>query len=131
MNTKNLNCLLIDDMIADQKIFCAALEGVDKSVTCAYASDGVEALKKLEDEHYTPDYIFIDMNMPRMNGNECLLEIKKIERLKNIPVFIYSTSADPNSIAQTKENGAAGYIVKPENITDLAETLAHLFKNRK
>jgi len=131
MTTENLNCLLIDDVAADLKIFCAALEGVDKSVTCVYASDGFEALKKLQDEHYTPDYIFIDMNMPRMNGNECLLEIKKIDRLKNVPVFMYSTSANPKNISQTKENGAAGYIVKPDNIIELTETLAHLFKNRK
>jgi len=131
MITDNLNCLLIDDLIADQKIFCAALEGVNKSVHCVYASDGFDALKKLKDEQYTPDYIFIDMNMPRMNGNECLIEIKKIDRLKNVPVFMYSTTANPNSISQTKENGAAGYIVKPENITELTETLIHLFKNRK
>jgi CheY-like chemotaxis protein len=131
MTTENLNCLLIDDVTADLKIFCAALEGVDKTVTCVYASDGFDALKKLKDEHYNPDYIFIDMNMPRMNGNECLLEIKKIDRLKNVPVFMYSTSANPKNISQTKENGAAGYIVKPDNITELTETLAHLFKNRK
>jgi len=123
MASKTLNCFLIDDDPDDQEIFCMALEDMGEDINCRYASDGVEALKVLEDAAYIPDYIFIDMNMPRMNGNECLQQIREIGRLKDVPVYMYSTSADPEAVAATKELGAAGFIVKPTSVSELTKTL--------
>lgn len=123
-----LNCFLIDDDPDDKEIFCMALEDMGEEIRCIYASDGVDALKKLKEEIFMPDYIFIDMNMPRMNGNQCLREIRKIGRLKDVPVYMYSTSADPEAVAETKELGAAGFIVKPTSVTELTKTLNFCLK---
>ncbi len=131
MNVLNLpkKCLLVDDDADDQEIFCIALKEVDTSITCVFANDGVRALEKLcSDSTFVPDNIFIDMNMPRMNGLECLAEIKKIERLKNTPVYIYSTSSDPKIIQASRELGATDFIVKPSTITALTNTLENLLK---
>jgi CheY-like chemotaxis protein len=128
MTAKILNCFLIDDDPDDQEIFCMALGDMGKEINCIYASDGVDALKRLNDPSFTPDYIFIDMNMPRMNGSQCLQEIKKIGRLKDVPVYMYSTSADPEAVAATKQMGAAGFIVKPTSVSELTKTLHFCLK---
>ncbi|MCW3072719.1 MAG: response regulator receiver protein [Bacteroidetes bacterium] len=128
MASRTLNCFLVDDDPDDQEIFCMALEDMGEDIKCIHASDGVDALKKLNENAFTPDYIFIDMNMPRMNGNQCLQEIRKIARLKDVPVYMYSTSADPDAVAATKELGAAGFIVKPTSVSELTKTLKFCLK---
>ncbi len=124
----NITCFLIDDDVDDQDIFILALEEVDPTIRCHVASDGVEALQKLEeDSSFRPDYIFLDLNMPRMNGRQCLAAIKKVHSLRDIPVVIYSTSSDQKDMAETKQLGAADYIVKPNTVSALADILARFF----
>jgi CheY-like chemotaxis protein len=116
---------IIDDDLDDQEIFTFATEKVNTSVVCTFARDGVEALEKIEEDlSFLPQCIFLDVNMPRMNGIECLIELRKIERLNSIPIFMCSTSADPRIIAQTKALGAADFIVKPATIADFSKILA-------
>src|SRR6187401_867256 len=98
---------LIDDDSDDHEIFSYALEKADQSAQCICAHDGIKALEKIKSEHdFVPDYIFIDMNMPMMDGKQCLVELKKIDRLKSIPVFMYSTSAEPSVIEENLQLGA-------------------------
>lgn len=130
-NDTTLNCFLVDDDLDDQEIFCMALCGVDDSIKCIFANDGVHALERLNDCTITPDFIFIDLNMPRMNGLQCLVEIKKLNHLKHIPVYMYSTAADPKAIVEAKQFGAIDFIVKPTNISELSTILATLFINRQ
>lgn len=121
-------CFLIDDDVDDQEIFSMALKYVDLPVTCITADDCGEALKKLaQDTSFIPDYIFLDLNMPKMNGKQCLKEIKKQAHLKHIPVIMYTTSLNQRDIAETKEIGASTYIIKPSNISELASVLKLLF----
>ena len=71
--------LLVDDDIDDHEIFCMALENLENCYKCIFAKDGIEALEILKNEEiFIPDIIFLDLNMPRMNGIDCLYEIKKI-----------------------------------------------------
>ncbi|MEP7164725.1 MAG: response regulator [Ferruginibacter sp.] len=122
---------LVDDDIDDQEIFSTALGRADRSVNCVFSSDGIDALEKIKNElGFIPDLIFIDLNMPRMNGKECLINIKKIERLKDVPVYMYSTSADTASIAANMELGAVDFIVKPSNIHDLTAILKKILQNQ-
>ena len=124
-----MKCFLIDDDIDDQEIFLMALQDFNNSIDCQFASDGVHALETLmANELFLPHCIFIDINMPRMSGVECLENIKKIERLQNIPVCMYSTSADPAVVAKAKALGAADFIVKPSDITELSDLLSKFFK---
>ncbi|MDI3319053.1 response regulator [Pinibacter soli] len=121
--------LLIDDDLDDQEIFELAVREANSSMQCVYASSGFEALELLEnDPSFLPEYIFIDLNMPRMDGRKCLVEIRKMPRLNNVPLIIYSTAEDERSHMETKEMGASKYIVKPSSLSALVDTLAELFK---
>ncbi len=118
---------LIDDDTDDQEIFSLAMEKANQQVQCVFADDGIHALEKLKtDTAFRPDFIFIDMNMPRMNGQQCLTEIKKIDRLRDVPVYMYSTSADPESLEENKRLGASDFIVKPSSITELTDILSQI-----
>ncbi|MBS1741412.1 MAG: response regulator [Bacteroidetes bacterium] len=120
---------LIDDDADDQEIFSDALQRSGREVECVFANDGIHALEKIQaDITFVPDLIFIDLNMPRMNGQECLHQIKKIDRLKSVPIYMYSTTADPSSIHSTKELGAVDFIVKPTTISQLTAILSNILK---
>ena len=123
-----LSCLLIDDDRDDQEIFKLALQDVNEEVFCLTADDGIKGLQMLQPEtNFTPTYIFLDLNMPRMTGRDCLNAIKSDPLLADIPVVIYSTSSDPKDMRDTKELGAAGYVVKQYSIASLKEMLRRYF----
>lgn len=127
---ESINCFLIDDDADDQEIFGQALESIGKTIRCIFANDGVHALEKLNaDETFIPDFIFIDMNMPRMNGIQCLEAIRKIERLEATTLYMYSTAADPKTIAETQRLGAKEFIVKPSNFNELINKLSLIFNH--
>jgi CheY-like chemotaxis protein len=118
---------MVDDDIDDQEIFSIALKELDVAVDCVFAFDGEEAIRKLEkDPPFNPDLIFLDFNMPKMNGKECLAAIKKIDRLSNIPVIVFSTSSDKKMERELTNMGAAAYYIKPSSISELTKKLAEL-----
>ena len=120
---------LIDDDTDDQEIFSHAMMKANSNAHCVFASDGIKALDKLkENTSFVPDFIFIDMNMPRMNGQQCLAEIKKIDRLRDVPVYMYSTSTDPANIEENKRLGATDFIVKPSDVDDLIQILKRIIR---
>lgn len=119
-------CFFIDDDTDDQEIFGMALSEVFPQGSCLFANDGIEALDRLSDPSFFPSCIFIDLNMPRMNGKECLAEIGKIKRLNKVPVFIYSTSWDQALIEECKALGAADFIVKPPGLKALTDRLEQI-----
>ena len=116
--------LIVDDDEDDREFLCEAIDSVDKGIRCVCVSDGSHALKLLlSDDFAPPDFIFLDLNMPRMDGKGCLAEIKKSMRLQHIPVIIYSTSKLPMDIEETRELGAAYFLTKPTKYTDLRNAL--------
>ncbi len=124
----SITCLLIDDDQDDQEIFALAAKKVGTPINCAFADDGSDALRKLQqDDTFTPQYIFLDLNMPGINGRQCLTELKKINRLKHTPIIIYSTSSESRDILETKQLGASGFITKPTLVSALTDQLAQLF----
>jgi CheY-like chemotaxis protein len=123
-----LICLLIDDDLDDQEIFLLALQDIEPSVECVVANDGFQALELLQqDQSFIPDYIFIDLNMPRMNGKQCIRELKKIKRLRQVPLVIYTTSSAQTDVEETGRLGATHFMTKPTSIYTLTKTLAALF----
>src|SRR5687767_6219669 len=120
--------LLIDDDADDLEIFAIALEEI--SLTCNYvtAKNGIEALDLFRaDDNFLPEFIFIDLNMPFMNGKQFLAEIKSSKKLQHIPAIIYTTSSHRNDIDETKALGAAHYLVKPSSIDYLSKILTKIF----
>ena len=122
-------CLLVDDDEDDKEIFCLALEQANPSIICHTASDGKEALKMLSNKSFLPDYIFLDLNMPKMDGKECLKEIRRQSHLSHVPVIIFTTSGAQKDIEDTKRLGANSFITKPPLISILAEKLSEVFDN--
>jgi len=129
MTGKTLTCLLIDDDEDDHDIFKFALSEIDKEIICLTANNCYEGLQKLrEAKAALPDYIFLDLNMPGMNGKECLMQIKNIPALQSIPVIIFSTSSVQADITQAKNLGAFDFISKPPSISGLVNLLRTIIK---
>lgn len=123
---------MIDDDIDDQEIFILALENVNKDFSCRVSNSPIAALAELTAGHAPlPDYIFLDLNMPRMNGKECLKEIKKNNLLRDIPVIIYTTSSSSADREETHKLGASDFITKPHSLNELVEVLCEFFKRQK
>ena len=123
---QNQLLFLVDDDIDDHEIFKSALAKVDDHLALQTATNGYEALEELSNADTLPDYIFVDLNMPRMGGMQFLKEIKQTETLKDIPVIIYTTSSNPGDIAKTKELGAVSFVTKPSRFSELCSFLQSL-----
>ncbi len=125
----NFTCLVVEDDPEDQEIFSLALEGVGFPVNCIFISNAEEALEQLKQKRVSPQYIFLDLNMPRLSGFQCLEEIKKIQGLDHIPVAIYSTSSESIYREEAARHGAAAFITKPVRINDFSAVLRDFFNN--
>lgn len=120
---KYKNILLIDDDNDDQDIFISALGEVSSSVKCTAISDAVLALDKLRSEAIIPDVIFLDLNMPLMNGQQFLAEIKKDSGLNKIPVIVLSTTSHSAVMRDCRNLGALDFITKPDDYNTLIQIL--------
>ncbi|MBF4516977.1 response regulator [Flavobacterium sp. ANB] len=122
---KYKNILQIDDDDDDCVFFLEALKEVS---TAAYTAihNPVQALGQLINKEIRPDLIFLDINMPVMNGMELLAEIKKNEPLKNIPVIIFSTSIPFEIKSKVNDLGILDYYIKPNDFGVLKMLLKNL-----
>lgn len=121
---KNNVIMIVDDDEDDRDFFCEAVENINLELKCLHVENGEKALQYLQDvEHIMPDYIFLDLNMPRLDGKECLVAIKKIDHLKEVPIIIYSTSTHPSDKEQTFQLGANGFIHKHTEFNSLCKEL--------
>jgi len=85
------------------------------------ANDGKECMALLQTD--TPDMILLDLRLPFMNGDEICLKIKSDEKLKDIPVIIFTASSDVTTSNKVKESGADGYLIKPFDPGDLLQII--------
>ncbi|MEP7372068.1 MAG: response regulator [Chitinophagaceae bacterium] len=122
-------CFLIDDDLDDQEIFLLALKEVDENIHGIVAGNGIEALAKLTaDPDFIPDHIFLDVNMQKMNGLQCLPEIKKLDHLKNTKVIMFSTTSQDKIVKLCRDLGANQFLVKPASFGLLIEALHRILK---
>lgn len=125
MNNKRI--LLIDDDEDDCFFFGTALEEFDTPVQFTYIRDSEAAVKQLcNDKDCIPDILFLDWNMPRLNGRECLFKIRSTPILADIPVIIYTTSQSQADKQEAKELGASYFLSKPPSIRQLRTELKNL-----
>jgi CheY-like chemotaxis protein len=120
-----IQVLLADDDESDRLLFREAFEEIKIRTVVNTVNDGVELLEYLNNPKMDlPHILFLDLNMPRKNGIECLREIKKNENWKDIAVAIFSTSSSPADIEQTFVQGANIFIRKPNDFDTLKKLLS-------
>jgi len=120
----------VDDDLDDQEVFLMTLEKINKNIKCLTANNGVEALSLLTAQNlFVPDYIFLDVNMPKMNGIECLKNIKDLAHLNNCKIYMYSTTSEASVLEKSKKLGATDFIVKPASPAVLKQTLSVILNN--
>ncbi len=112
--------LLADDDADDRELFREAISEVDPSIICYCAGNGAEVLEKLNSKEFLePGIIFLDINMPAMNGWQCLTKLKETPAYLHIPVIMYSTSSHQREVDIALEMGALCFFTKPSDFNQL------------
>lgn len=120
-------CLLIDDDEEDREMFATAVSEVSTDVRLMTVQNARDAIGKIRTGEIRPDFIFLDLNMPCVNGYEFLVYLKGQIRQNRIPVIVYSTVSDPLEVTRTKKLGAHAFFEKPSGIKELKLRLSELF----
>lgn len=115
-HVSDIQLLHVEDSEIDAIALKRAFRKLNITLPLVRAIDGVEALELLRDlppSSTCQTVVLLDINMPRMNGHEFLCELRNDPSLRKIPVFILTTSDEPNDIRKAYERNVAGYMVKP------------------
>jgi CheY-like chemotaxis protein len=121
-----LRILLADNDTDDCHFFKEALNNFNIATSLTVVHDGEQLMHVLNDENgVIPDILFLDLNMPRKNGQECLLEIRKNQKLNNFPVIIFSTSYEQEVVNMLYTNGAQYFIRKPPEFSQFKKIIQH------
>jgi CheY-like chemotaxis protein len=118
----------IDDDLEDEEFFSDALQIVDPMATFLCVRDCHKAIATLREGKFKPDIIFLDINMPGMNGIDCLKAIRKEEHLKNIPVIIYSTHIDKFEIERFNPFNVHAFLTKPADFDKIVSSLRKILQ---
>ena len=118
--------LLIDDDLDDQFFLKEVLDSINPTLHCETATNGKIALDKLKESASLPDIIFLDFNMPVINGFDFLIQIKKENQLNKIPIGIFTTSNNLRDKELTKEFGAQFFLTKPNDFHVLRKKLQQI-----
>src|SRR5258708_7490478 len=116
-----IEILLVEDNPADAKLTRAAFNNLKVANQLQVVKDGVEALAYLRQEGVyadapRPNLILLDLNLPKKDGRQVLIEIKNDDQLKAIPVVILTTSSEERDILETYSSHANSFITKPVNL---------------
>jgi len=127
-NNEYYQILLAEDDAEDREIFQDALTDSGINARLATVTDGKELIIYLnESANNLPDIIFLDINMPCMDGKQCLKEIRKNKNFDRVPVIIFTTSNHPKDIEECFSRGASLYVTKPNGINILVKILQEIF----
>jgi two-component system response regulator len=109
----NPGLLVAEDSQEDRVLLRAALKDAKISVPLEFAADGQDLLEQLRACEVLPGLVMMDLNMPRMNGRECLKAMRAEPRLAVVPVVILSTSSNRQDVVDCYDLGANSFVVKP------------------
>lgn len=116
--------ILADDDVEDHEIFQEALLEAAPFVTLSFTKNGSDLMRLLQ--NYVPDFVFLDMDMPGLDGLQCLRHIRTSSLLQNVHVIMFSGGARPVKVEMAYEMGADLFIVKPDNFTELRNVLSRV-----
>jgi CheY-like chemotaxis protein len=125
-----MTILYVDDDPDDRQLFIEAVKAMDDQVICVTARDGIEALDYLENNDL-PNVVFLDINMPLMDGKKCLAEIRYTRRTSALPVIMFTTSNDPGERGECEVLGSTDFVRKPVSYQDMASILSTIFRSSK
>lgn len=124
MANEHLNIVFADDEENDRLLFLDALKELKIKTNVHTVNDGIELMNYLNNSNnMLPHLLFLDLNMPKKNGMECLKEIRTNDHLNDIAIAIFSTSLSEKDIEETLINGANVYINKPNSFDALIQVL--------
>lgn len=113
-----MNILLIEDDIIEVMKLKRTVSNLSLTHSIIEAKNGEDALQYLRSDQKLPDIIFLDLNMPRMNGVEFLAILKKDDTLQYLPTIILTTSENRADLLKCYQAGIAGYVIKPLKYED-------------
>lgn len=127
MQTNSIHIILADDDEDDRLFFTDAFEELPMNTKVQTFEDGIELMQYLnKTDAILPNVLFLDLNMPKKSGIECLIEIKDNPKMSGIAIAIYSTSASEEDIENTFVLGANIYIKKPDSFLKLKKALSEV-----
>lgn len=123
---------IIDDNEDFVLLFCQAVAKTHPECQCLSAENGYNALRQLKFMLPTvPDFIFVDVKMPIMNGHEIVAELKKMDMFSSVPIIMYSSDTNPDDERKAKENGAVAFYPKPSNGEKINALIQDVLNMRK
>lgn len=126
---EKVTILLVDDDLDDCQFFTEALDLISTQHILKILNNGLQLVNYMNDlNNDKPHIIFLDLNMPLMNGIETLKEIRQNRIYKDVSVIIYSTSSSEKDIEETLIYGANIYIKKPNDFHELKERIANVLE---
>jgi len=122
---KEFTIFYTDDDLDDLDFFSEVVNSIDSEVKLITQNNGKKLLDALNNPPPSPNILFLDLNMPGINGFDVLTEIRNSDRLKNLTVIILSTSSDDKIIDRSLNLGANFYITKPNDFVSLKKSIEH------
>ena len=119
----------VDDDSDDREIFLDAVNTVDPHISCVQVESGISALQFLNRSDILPDYLFIDMNMPKMTGLECVENIRSVARCFSVQIVMYSITFSPKDETYLTKMGIT-CLQKKSKLSDLVNSLDAILLNK-
>ena len=113
--------LLVEDNEADVVLLQEALREGGVDLHLSVALDGEQAMADLRGADELPDFVLLDLNLPRKDGREVLVEMKSDPALSAVPVIVLTTSQSPSDVAFAYRNHANAYVRKPNGLDQLID----------
>ena len=124
--------LIVDDDEDDKDFLCEAIQKVDNSASCIWVSDGHHALRLINDESFNPpDFIFLDLHMPKIGGIQCLDKIRSLREYNRVPVIIYTMSKISIEQFDLEALGPISVLTKPTRIAELTKAVDEIFRSQQ
>lgn len=131
MKDHKIKIFLAEDDDDDRDFFNAALESIESDVELITANNGEQVMNFFKMKKPLPDFVFLDINMPKADGIECLRYIKKLYPSSELPVIMLSTASSEKVISLSHQNGASIYIEKPSQFKHLITFINYCINDLK